>query len=98
MPKPTPEKAPAASETRPPPRAFTVRDVRVIEHGGGVVEVVEVTYRGVPSSTRSLYKGGRDVAMSDVRLYEENKLGPDRFGDSGLGPRWNGNLQTPDRD
>lgn len=95
MPKPTPEKAP---EARPPPRAFTVRDVRAIEHGGGVVELVEVTYRGVPSSTRSLYKGAREVVMQDVRLYEENKLGPDRLGDSGLVPKWNGSLQNPDRE
>ena len=96
MPKPTPEKAPAAPETRPPPRAFTVRDVRTIEHGNGVVETIEVVFRGVPSSTRTLSKSGREVAMQDVRLYEENKLGPDRLGDSGLVPKWNGNLQMPD--
>lgn len=95
MPKPTPEKAPAAKSS---PLSFTVRDVRAIEHGNGVVELVEVTYRGIPSSVRSLYKGGREVVMSDTRLYEENKLGPDRLGDSGLAPKWNGNMQYPERE
>ncbi len=88
----------ASSRPELKPREFTIRDVRVVEHGGGVVEVVEVTFSGVPTKVRSLYKGGRDVAMTDVRLYEENKLGPDRLGDSGLAPKWNGNLQQPDRD
>jgi hypothetical protein len=98
MPKPTPEKATAAPETRPSPRAFTVRDIRAIEHGAGVVELVEVTYRGVPSSVRTLYKGAREVVMQDARLYEENKLGPDRLGDTGLVPKWNGNLGYPERE
>lgn len=96
MAKPTPEKAPAAPDSRPVPRAFTVRDIRILEHGNGVVELVEVTYRGIPSSVRSIYKGAREVAMQDARLWEENKLGPDRFGDTGLGPRWNGDLAYPD--
>lgn len=94
MPKPTSEKAPAAPVT-PPPRTFVVRDIRAIEHGNGVVELVEVTYRGVPSSVRSLYRGAREVVMQDARLYEENKLGPDRLGDTGLVPRWNGDLAYP---
>lgn len=93
MPKPTSEKA---AEPRPAARAFTVRDVRAVEHGNGEVELVEVTYRGVPSSVRTLARGPRVALMADVRLYQENKLGPDRYGDSGLGPRWNGDLARPE--
>jgi hypothetical protein len=90
MAKPQPSAVPVKSET------YEVRDVRVREVEPGVVEMVEIVLRGVPASTRVLFRGPRVVAMTDVRLYEEAKLGPDRYGDSGLGPKWNGSLNRPE--
>lgn len=73
---------------------FKVRDVRIVEVGPGLVDVVEVVFHGVPSVVRRLNTRpvARVVAQSDVRLYNENRLGPDRYGDSGLGTTWDGKM------
>jgi hypothetical protein len=74
---------------------YEVRDIRVREVAPGEVELVEIVLRGAPVRVRTLARGARSAVQVDARLWEEYRLGPDRYGDSGLGPRWNGDLQRP---
>lgn len=58
--------------------------VRAIRHGHNDVEVIEETFSGPPTSTRSLKRCDTTSAMYLVRTRNEEWLGPNRFGDSGL--------------
>jgi hypothetical protein len=75
--KPTPKPTPC---DYPP-----ARRVRVERHGSNNYSVHEDVYFGRPEKTRVLVANvARVPAEDEVRLWLENFLGVDRFGDSGL--------------
>lgn len=75
---------------RPVPKATPsdyppARRVRVERHGSNDYSVHEDVYMGKPEKTRVLVAhAARVPAEDEVRLWLENFLGVDRFGDSGL--------------
>jgi hypothetical protein len=78
-PKPAPTKQAIESQPRP------VKSVRAIQMAHDKYTVVEDTYESPPSTTKTLLSGvSRIVAEDEVRLWNENMLGFQRFGQSGL--------------
>lgn len=74
-------------EPPPPPQAAWKphRTVVVEANPDGGVDVVEVTYAGPPTARKVLKRNvPRSVAQYHVRLWLEEWLGPNRYGESGL--------------
>lgn len=74
------------SEPKPTPTVYSpARRVRIERHGSNDYSVHEDTYSGKPERTRILVAHvARVPAEDEVRLWLENFLGVDRFGESGL--------------
>lgn len=80
-PKEAPTKKPAAAA----PAIFAVKNVRALQLTHDKYVVVEDTYACPPTATKTLLSGvSRIVAEDEVRLWNENTLGFQRFGQSGL--------------
>lgn len=61
------------------------RRIRAIRRGNNVYDVVEEIFAGPPTKTTVIKAGtARIDAEYRVRLYLEEQLGANRFGDSGL--------------
>ena len=78
-----PATAPAPKQTKPasPP----VKRVRAEQIGFNKWRLVEETFTGPPSSVKVLNEGCTRVSAEDrVRIFLEEQLGLNRFGDSGL--------------
>lgn len=84
MPKP----ATARPAPKPPEAKYAappVKRIRAIQVGSDNYTLIEETFSGPPTETRVLKeKCFRTSAEDRVRLYLEEKLGHNRFGDSGL--------------
>ncbi len=78
--------------TKPPgkieqkPASPPVLAVKVVRMGNNSYRVVEETYAGPPTTTRTLLNDvDRVTAELEVRLWNENvNMGPNRFGQSGI--------------
>ena len=61
------------------------RRIRAIRRGNNLYDVVEELFAGPPTKTTMLKEGTPRIdAEYRVRLYLEEQLGANRFGDSGL--------------
>lgn len=73
--------ATAKPETKSPP----VKRIRAQQVGFNKWKLVEETWESKPTSVKVLHEGCPRVSAEDrVRLYLEEALGLNRFGDSGL--------------
>lgn len=80
MPKPAMAPIPAPKYDGPP-----VKRIRAIQVASNNYTLVEETFVGPPASVRIIVdKCPRISAEDRVRIYLEEKLGLNRFGDSGL--------------
>lgn len=87
MPKPATatEKTPAIVPAKSKPTAPPAKRIRAIQVASGVYRVVEEVYDCPPTSVKVLKENSSRIGAEDrVRLYLEDALGFNRFGDSGL--------------
>ena len=81
-----PATAPAPKSTQPAkPTAPPAKRIRAEQVGFNKWRLVEETYACPPTSVKVLHEGCPRVSAEDrVRIYLEEALGLNRFGDSGL--------------
>lgn len=85
MPKPATARAPEAVKPTPKYDGPPVKRVRAIRMGSNDYTIVEETFAGPPVEVRVLKEKSPRVPAEDrVRLYNEEWLGLNRFGSSGL--------------
>lgn len=77
---------PPRPQPGPTPSVYPdARRVRVERSGNNSYMVVEDVYSGAPKRSKVLMRNATKAeAEYEVRLWLENFLGPNRFGDSGL--------------
>lgn len=69
------------SEEKAPP----AKRIRALQVGFNKWKLIEETWESKPTSVKVLHEGTTRVSAEDrVRLYLEEQLGLNRFGDSGL--------------
>lgn len=72
-------------ESKPEEKVPPVKRIRALQVGFNKWKLIEETWESKPTSVRTLHEGTTRVSAEDrVRLYLEESLGLNRFGDSGL--------------